>query len=103
MMIGRKWPLASEEKGFWKRPTTKSPNVAAPEFPAIARAPSRYRLAVSPAARIDGFRAKAIATPKIVAKREVTKYQAMTLPPTRPDLRRGRLAAPRMREKKMIG
>ena len=79
------------------------PKEAAPELPAISFALARYWFAVSCAARIEGFSKKAITTPKTVAKREVTKYQTITVPPTRPDFLSGRLAAPRMSEKKMIG
>ena len=50
-----------------------------------------------------GFSANAIATPKTVAKREVAKYHAITVPPMRPELRSGMLAAPSTSEKKMIG
>ena len=103
MMIGRNWPLASEVNGFWNRATRKSPNEAAPELPAMAFAESIYWLAVSDAARMVGLSRNAITTPKIVAKSDVAKYHIRTLPPTRPDFFSGRLAAPRIRENRMIG
>ena len=59
--------------------------------------------AVSAAAVMEGLRANAIATPKTVAKSDVAKYRASTVPPIRPELRSGMLAAPSTSEKKMIG
>ena len=50
-----------------------------------------------------GLSMRARTMPKTPAKSEVTKYQPMTEPPRRPNFESGRLAAPMMREKKMMG
>ena len=103
-MIGRKLPAASASNGLTKSPMTNAANVPpAWAFPAIACAAAACAAAAVPGWTIDGLSASASATPSTAAKSEVNAYHATTVPPTLPDCRSGRLAAPRTSEKKMMG
>ena len=103
-MIGRKLPAARAAKGLTKSPRKKSANVPPDSASwAIFCASSACAAAAAAGLSMDGLNAIARATPSTAAKTEVAAYHATTLPPTLPDCFRGRLAAPMMREKKMMG